>query len=146
MLACVELILFGLLVWVWCLPSIKVLPVYRGWTSAPWETALGRDYPYSLWVKYQQLLRLEPTLNPNEKSVISGDPDSVPVLADLLRSEDPVIRLLAVAGFRNVGSTVPEAVLAVTTAIDDPDETVRLEARETLAEMEEGRARLQRRN
>ncbi len=61
-----------------------------------------------------------------------GNPETVPVLRELLRNPLPGIRQIAVYGLNQVGTRNPEAAAALASAINDSDSTVREIARSSL--------------
>jgi HEAT repeat protein len=68
--------------------------------------------------------------------LLEGEPAAVPVLLDLLRSTDPVVRKAAAEGLGAVGGPARVATPRLTPLLGDGDEPVRLAARAALKKID----------
>jgi hypothetical protein len=97
---------------------------YQGKTSAEWVQALGDPDEKA---RRKALMQLN--------FVSSEWDDPVPVLLDVLKSDNPVARIQAMKALGGLGDRATKAVPALTDALRSPDANVRGEAAHTLAEM-----------
>lgn len=61
-------------------------------------------------------------------SLLNGDPEAIPVLLELLTSDDSNVRFFACMGLGKAGAGATAAVQALQKALKDPDPSVRDEA------------------
>jgi hypothetical protein len=89
--------------------------------------------PLTPWEQWQLRLGVSSDEHSHRRfRLLQGDPEAVPVLAELLRWPDPVVRLRAAGGlwwFRGDARLATPALMA---ALGDPNDRVREAAREAL--------------
>ncbi len=61
-----------------------------------------------------------------------GDPESIPVLTELLSDPDPKVRQIAIQGLSYVGTPAVSAIPALMEALDDEDDEIRRDAEQAL--------------
>jgi len=61
-----------------------------------------------------------------------GDPEAIPVLVELLKSPEPIVRIMAASGLQQIGSLASEAVPALSALVDDEDGDVAFTARQAI--------------
>jgi hypothetical protein len=72
---------------------------------------------------------------PESEWVVSGSPESIPLLIRYLRGGEEIVQLAALAEFAGMGSKAKPAAPAIREALSDPKSFIRLEAAATLIDM-----------
>jgi len=98
------------------------------------KESLYRNQPTSYWSqKLQDPIRrkVDPAAD-----LRRGDPDAVPVLIELLKDENSIVRQEAILILARIGPAARDALPALQQALKDPDEQVRARATTALRQIE----------
>jgi HEAT repeat protein len=118
-------------------PACSWRAAIQGWfwpsTRNLKSISLSTGSPMPLAQVWQRLFGSGPEEANERPAVLSGDPEALPVLVDLLRDSDWVVRQEAALGLGNLGPAAAPAVPALAAALKDGDAGVRLSAAHALA-------------
>jgi HEAT repeats len=155
-LICITLVALLVAILVWFAPAITPTTTerYQGLTASQWESEIRRwevgpvilhgGTADAFWVRHQpfwnswlKYVGIKPGEVCHDMPLLHGDPDAVPVLAELLASHDPQARRLAAQGLEKVGEKARSTVPDLIRALDDEDQFVRQWAEQALWNIDE---------